>query len=48
MTADNFSLLSSVDTVHGLKVFAVAMLLALTVGRLRPGQPAVRKVSRRK
>jgi hypothetical protein len=48
MTADSFPLLASVDAVHGLKVFVVSMLLALTIGRLRAHTPAMRRLPRRK
>jgi hypothetical protein len=48
MTADQYALFATVDTVHGLMVYGVCMLLALTIGRMRAGTPAVRKVPRRR
>jgi hypothetical protein len=41
-------LLRTVDTAHGLRVFAAAMLLALTIGQLRRGTPALQKARHRK
>ncbi len=48
MTADPSQLLASVDAVHGIKIFIVSLLLALTIGRLRAGSPAMRRLPRRK
>jgi hypothetical protein len=49
MTSDHVSaLLSAVETAHGHKVYVVAMLLALTMHRLRSAAPALQKVAWRK